>query len=65
MSSAISIEDLTFTYQGNERPALQNIQGKMEDGTFGMGEPVSPPYAALSMPSCPNSSAGNTRAVFW
>ena len=34
MSSAISIEDLTFTYQGNERPALQNIQGKMEDGTF-------------------------------
>ncbi|HMK75061.1 MAG TPA: energy-coupling factor transporter ATPase [Thermodesulfobacteriota bacterium] len=34
MSSAISIEDLTFTYQGNARPALQNIQGKIEDGTF-------------------------------
>jgi len=34
MSSAISIEDLTFTYQGNERPALQNLQGQIEDGTF-------------------------------
>jgi len=34
MSSAISIENLTFTYQRNERPALQNIQGKMENGTF-------------------------------
>lgn len=34
MNSAISIQDLTFTYQGNERPALQNIQGKIEDGTF-------------------------------
>ena len=34
MSLAISIEDLTFTYQGNERPALQNIQGEIEEGTF-------------------------------
>ena len=34
MSLAISIEDLIFTYQGNERPALQNIQGQIEDGTF-------------------------------
>jgi energy-coupling factor transport system ATP-binding protein len=34
MSSAISIENLTFTYQGNERPALQNIQGEIEEGTF-------------------------------
>ncbi len=34
MSVAISIEDLTFTYQGNERPALQNIQAQVEDGTF-------------------------------
>jgi energy-coupling factor transporter ATP-binding protein EcfA2 len=34
MGIAVSIEDLTFTYQGNERPALQNIQGQIEDGTF-------------------------------
>ena len=34
MSVAISIEDLTFTYRENERPALQNIQGLIEDGTF-------------------------------
>jgi energy-coupling factor transporter ATP-binding protein EcfA2 len=34
MSLAVSIEDLTFIYQGSERPALQNIQGEMEDGTF-------------------------------
>lgn len=34
MSLAISIEDLTFTYQGNERPALQNIQGEIEEGNF-------------------------------
>ena len=34
MSLAVSIEDLTFTYQGDERPALQNIQGQIEDGTF-------------------------------
>jgi energy-coupling factor transport system ATP-binding protein len=36
MSLAISIEDLTFTYRGNERPTLQNIQGQIEDGTFVM-----------------------------
>jgi len=34
MSFAISIEDLTFTYQGSDRPALLNIQGQIEDGTF-------------------------------
>ncbi len=34
MSVAISIEDLTFTYRESERPALQNIQGLIEDGTF-------------------------------
>jgi energy-coupling factor transport system ATP-binding protein len=34
MSLAVSIEDLTFTYRGNERPALRNIQGQIEDGTF-------------------------------
>ena len=34
MSIAISIEDLTFTYPESERPALQNIQGLIEDGTF-------------------------------
>jgi energy-coupling factor transport system ATP-binding protein len=34
MSLAISIEDLTFTYQGNKRPALQNIQGHIEEGSF-------------------------------
>jgi energy-coupling factor transporter ATP-binding protein EcfA2 len=34
MNLAISIEHLTFTYQGNERPALQNIQGEIEEGTF-------------------------------
>ena len=34
MSLAISIEDLAFTYQGNERPALKNINGQIEDGTF-------------------------------
>jgi energy-coupling factor transport system ATP-binding protein len=34
MSAAISIEDLTFTYQGNDRPALENIRGQIEDGTF-------------------------------
>ena len=30
MSVAISIEDLTFTYQGAERAALQNIHKKLE-----------------------------------
>ena len=34
MSIAVSIEDLTFTYHGNERPSLRNIQGQIEDGTF-------------------------------
>src|SRR5512139_2899518 len=34
MSLAISIEDLTFTYQGAERAALQNIQSQIEDGIF-------------------------------
>jgi len=33
MSVAISIEDLTFTYRHNNRPALRNIQGQMEEGT--------------------------------
>jgi energy-coupling factor transporter ATP-binding protein EcfA2 len=34
MSLAVSIEDLTFTYHGNERSTLRNIQGRIEDGTF-------------------------------
>jgi len=34
MDGAISIEDLTFTYAGNEHPALQDIRGRVEDGTF-------------------------------
>jgi energy-coupling factor transport system ATP-binding protein len=34
MSIAISIENLTFTYQGNERPTLKNINGQIKDGTF-------------------------------
>ena len=34
MSVAISIEDLSFTYRGSKRPALQNIRGKIEDGSF-------------------------------
>ena len=34
MSLAISIEDLTFTYQGTQRAALQNIRGHIKDGTF-------------------------------
>ena len=34
MGIAISIEDLAFTYQGNQRPALKNINGQIEDGTF-------------------------------
>jgi cobalt transport protein ATP-binding subunit len=33
MSTAISIEDLTFTYAQSKEPALRNIQGQMEDGT--------------------------------
>jgi energy-coupling factor transporter ATP-binding protein EcfA2 len=34
MSVAVSIQDLTFTYQGNERPTLKNINGQIKDGTF-------------------------------
>jgi energy-coupling factor transport system ATP-binding protein len=34
MTLAVSIEDLTFTYQGNERPALQNLHGQIEEETF-------------------------------
>jgi energy-coupling factor transport system ATP-binding protein len=34
MGVAILIEDLTFTYRESERPALLNIQGQIEDGTF-------------------------------
>jgi energy-coupling factor transport system ATP-binding protein len=34
MSVAVSIKDLTFTYQGDERSALQNIQAQIEEGTF-------------------------------
>ncbi|MGZ3534384.1 MAG: ABC transporter ATP-binding protein [Thermodesulfobacteriota bacterium] len=34
MATAISIENLTFTYQGSERAALQNIHGQIEDGSF-------------------------------
>jgi energy-coupling factor transporter ATP-binding protein EcfA2 len=34
MSVAISIEGLTYTYRQSDRPALRNIQGQMEDGTF-------------------------------
>ena len=34
MTLAVSIEDLTFTYPGKERPALENLQGQIEDGTF-------------------------------
>ena len=34
MATAISIENLTFTYHGSERPVLRNIHGQIEDGTF-------------------------------
>ena len=34
MGIAISIEDLTFTYREGKIPALKNIQGRVEDGTF-------------------------------
>jgi energy-coupling factor transport system ATP-binding protein len=34
MSIAISIEDLSFTYRGGEKPALRKVQGHVEDGTF-------------------------------
>lgn len=34
MGVAISIEDLTFTYRGRENPALRNIRGEIQDGSF-------------------------------
>jgi energy-coupling factor transport system ATP-binding protein len=34
MSVAISIEGLTFTYRGSQNPALDHLQGQIEDGTF-------------------------------
>ncbi len=34
MATAISIENLTFTYQGAARAALRNIRGQIEEGTF-------------------------------
>jgi len=34
MSEAISIEGLTFTYRGGAPPALQNIWGQVEAGSF-------------------------------
>jgi energy-coupling factor transport system ATP-binding protein len=34
MGIAISIEDLSFTYPFNQRPALHHIQTQIEDGTF-------------------------------
>jgi energy-coupling factor transport system ATP-binding protein len=34
MNPVITIENLTFTYRGREQPALKNILGEMEEGTF-------------------------------
>jgi energy-coupling factor transporter ATP-binding protein EcfA2 len=34
MGTAISIEDLSFTYRGSSVPALKHLQGQIEDGTF-------------------------------
>lgn len=34
MSIAVSIKDLSFTYRGKEKPALRNIGGEIEDGSF-------------------------------
>jgi energy-coupling factor transport system ATP-binding protein len=34
MTLGVSIENLTFAYHGIERPALQNIWGEVEEGTF-------------------------------
>jgi energy-coupling factor transport system ATP-binding protein len=34
MSVAISIEGLTFTYGGSQKPALDHLHGQIEDGTF-------------------------------
>jgi energy-coupling factor transport system ATP-binding protein len=34
MSTAVSIEDLTFAYRGQETPALQHIQGEVQEGSL-------------------------------
>jgi energy-coupling factor transport system ATP-binding protein len=34
MSIAVSIEDLTFAYRGQETPALQHIQGEIQEGSL-------------------------------
>ena len=34
MSTAISIDDLTFAYRGQEIPALQNVQGGLDAGSM-------------------------------
>jgi len=34
MGVAISIQDLSFTYAETTRPALQHINGEVEEGTF-------------------------------
>ncbi len=34
MTTAVSIENLSFTYTGKEIPALKNIQERIEDGSF-------------------------------
>jgi energy-coupling factor transport system ATP-binding protein len=40
MTTAVSIENLSFTYQGEEKPALKNVSGSIEDGSsvFIMGQ---------------------------
>lgn len=34
MTLGVSIENLTFAYHGVERPALRNLHGEIEEGTF-------------------------------
>ncbi len=34
MTLAVSVENLTFAYHGAERPALRNLHGQVEEGTF-------------------------------
>ncbi len=34
MTTAVSIENLSFTYSGKENPALKNIQAQIESGSF-------------------------------
>lgn len=34
MTLAVSIENLTFAYHGAERPALRNLHGQIEEGSF-------------------------------